>query len=114
MADLKDETEKRISELMEENNSVILEDLKLLEKNRNEIDELKTKTESLQGNIESLLEEKEGKEQEYISLQILASEKDESLEIEKRNLQKCRLKYEIHPCHIHLFHHRHEKCEDSY
>ena len=87
MVDLKEENEKRISELMEENNSVIMEDLKLLEKNRNEIDGLKTKT-------ENLLEEKESKEQEYISLQILSSEKDESLEIEKRNLQKCRMKYE--------------------
>merc|ERR1712043_118354 len=87
MADLKEETEKRISELMEENNSVIMEDLKLLEKNRNEIDELKTKA-------ERLIEEKESKEQEYISLQILSSEKDESLEIEKRHFQKCRMKYE--------------------
>ena len=94
MADLREENEKRISELMEENNSVIMEDLKLFEKNRKEIEDLKSKTESMQSNIESLLEEKEGKEQEYISLQILSSEKDESLEIEKRNLQKCRLKYE--------------------
>ena len=101
MEEMKEANQKRIAELENESNAIIMEDLKLMEKNRKEIEDLKLKSESLQSEIESLLNEKTvlqssvaSKAQEFISLQILSSEKEEMLEIQRRNSQKLRAKYE--------------------
>merc|ERR1712170_287287 len=94
--------ESRIQELdaavkrcKDENNTIIMEDLKVIENGRNQMEELKTKIEVLEANADVLHREKEAinerlasKEQDQISLEIKASEKDEIIFVKNKSIEK--------------------------
>ena len=86
---------KQITELQEEKDHIIMEDLKLIEKSRLEVEELKVKLEKMETDLECLEDEKLSlkesivqKEQEHISLQILSSEKDDTISEKNSNIEK--------------------------
>ena len=92
------ELNSTIQNLQEENNTIILEDLKVIGKGREEVGELKNRVDELEAEIETLEEQKEaftnnlaGKDQQQISLQIIVSEKDEVI-FEKKNKSIGKLK----------------------
>merc|ERR1712114_71904 len=93
--------DRRIKELQEESNSIIMEDLKLIEKSRQENEELKKNLVKLESTLQSLEEERNclktsvaDREQEHISLQILTSEKDELINERNVNIEKLKKKNE--------------------
>ena len=86
--------EKRISEIEAESNKLIMEDLKLIEKSRVEMEEIKRQLAKIQTNFENSQNEKKLLEQEHISLQILTSEKDEVITERNLNIEKVRQKYQ--------------------
>jgi len=90
---LKAKYEKRISEVEAESNKLIMEDLKLIEKSRVEMEDLKRLLFKTETNFESIQNEKKMLEQEHISLQILTSEKDEVISERNVNIEKVRQKY---------------------
>ena len=80
---------------------MIMEDLKLIEKHRLEIEQLKTELQKLESKYEATEEEKNSlkgtltaKEQEHISLQIMTSEKDELINEKTISAEKFRRKNE--------------------
>ena len=91
---LKAKYEKRISEVEAESNKLIMEDLKLIEKSRVEMEDLKKLLSKTETNFESIQNEKKLLEQEYISLQIHTSEKDEVISERNVNIEKVRQKYQ--------------------
>ena len=95
------ELNSTVQKLQEENNTIILEDLKVIGQGREEINELKSKMTELEANVESLEREKgslqahlAGKDQEQISLQIILSEKDEVIVEKNKCLEKMKKKNE--------------------
>merc|ERR1719290_533703 len=95
------ELKNTVQRLQEENNTIILEDLKVIGQGREEITALKSKVDNLESNIESLEREREslhtnlaGKDQEQISLQIIVSEKDEVIFEKNKCIEKMRKKNE--------------------
>ena len=90
-----------IQKLQEENNTIIIEDLKVIGKGREEIAVFKNKIYELEAEVGALVGEKDllknnlaGKEQEQISLQIIASEKDEVIFEKNKNIEKFKKKNE--------------------
>ena len=98
---LEEEKNEKISKLQEESNSMIMEDLKLIEKHRLEIEQLKTEIQKLESKFEAAEEQRNvlkgtlaAKEQEHISLQIMTSEKDEVINEKTISAEKFRRKNE--------------------
>jgi len=94
---LEEEKNVKITKLQEESNSMIMEDLKLIEKHRLEIEQLKTelsKLESAEEEKNSLKATLAAREQEHISLQIMTSEKDELINEKTISAEKFRRKNE--------------------
>merc|ERR1711911_307657 len=71
-----------------------MEDLKLIERSRVEMEEIKKQLSKVETNFENSRNEKKLLEQEHISLQILTSEKDEVISERNVNIEKVRLKYQ--------------------
>jgi len=96
-----EELQNQMKKLECDHNSVLLEDIRIITESKEQINNLEDKVIGLKTSIESLKAEKNfletklvSKEQEHITFQIIASEKDELISQKNKSIDKLKIKNE--------------------
>jgi len=96
-----EELQNQMKKMECDHNSVLLEDIRIITESKEQINNLEDKVIGLRTSIESLKAEKNfletklvSKEQEHITFQIIASEKDELISQKNKSIDKLKMKNE--------------------